>query len=139
MFCEGSSVARKKYERDVLRMMAAYVVVLVCSSWFIKHDGAEKFYLYFWSVIPALPVISVIVRMGRYLQQEKDEYQRLLAMFAILVGTAALLASLVINDFVRAFAGASALPPFSSFIIFCAGMATTQLVQKLRNRVPADE
>ena len=98
----------------------------------------KKFYLYFWSILPAIPVVGVIVRMGRYLQTEKDEYQRLLAMQAILVGTAALLATLVVNDFVRAFAGVAALPPFTSFLIFCAGMAITQLVQRLRDRVPAD-
>ena len=140
MFCKGSSAARQRYQRDMIRFMAAYVVVLFCSSWFVRHDGPTgKFYLYFWSVIPAIPVIAVIARMGRYLQQEKDEYQRLLAMQAILVGTAALLATLVVNDFVRAFANTAALPPFSGFLIFCAGMGVTQTVQKLRNRVPENE
>ena len=139
MFCQGSTVAHKRYERDVMRMMFAYVVVLLCSSWFVKHDGGEKFFLYFWSVFPALPVIGVIARMGRYLQEEKDEYQRLQSMQAVLVGTAALLATTVVNDFTRAFAHASALPPFIGFLIFAAGMAITQFVQRFRNRAPADE
>ena len=139
MFCKGRTVAKKRYERDTLRMMAAYGVVLLCASWFVKHDGGEKSFLYFWSVIPAIPVIAVIVRMGRYLKEEKDEYQRLLAMQSILVGTAALLGSEVVNDFLRAFAKAPALPPFSTFIIFCAGMGGTQQVERVRNRVPDGE
>ncbi len=139
MFCKGSSLARKRYERDMMRFMAAYVMVLLCSSWFVRHDGAEKFYLYFWSVVPAIPIIGVIARMGRYLREEKDEYQRLMAMQAILVGTAALLGTLVVNDFIRAFAKTSELPPFVAFLIFCVGMAVTQLVQRLRNRVPDGE
>ncbi|MGI4831254.1 MAG: hypothetical protein ACRYFU_24185, partial [Janthinobacterium lividum] len=68
-----------------------------------------------------------------------DEYQRLMAMRAILVGTAALLGTLVVNDFLRAFAHTPALSPFVSFIIFCVGTAITQLVQTLRNRVPASD
>ena len=136
MFCKGSTAAKKRYERDTLRFMAAYVVVLFCSAWFVKHDGSEKFFLYFWSVIPAIPVLGVVVRMGRYLREEKDEYQRLLAMQSILVGTAALLCTALVSDFLRSFAKAAALPPFSGFVIFCAGMAITQGVRKLRDRVP---
>lgn len=47
MFCKGSTVAKKRYQRDSLRFMAAYVAVLLGSSWFVKHDGGEKFFLYF--------------------------------------------------------------------------------------------
>ena len=122
MFCKGSTVARKRYERDTLRFMVLYAVVLLCSNWFVKHDGAERFYLYFWSGIPAIPVVAIIVRMGRYLREEKDEYQRLLAMQSILVGTAALLVTVVVSDFLRAFARVRALPPFTGFLVFCAGM-----------------
>jgi hypothetical protein len=139
MFCKGSSSAAKLYQRDVLRFMAAYVVVLFCASWFVRHDGAEHFYLYFWSVLPAIPILSVIWRMGRYLREEKDEYQRLVAMQGVLVGAAALLAVLVVNDFLRAFAKASALPPFSSFVIFCAAMVATNGWQWFRNRSAGDE
>lgn len=135
MFCKGSSVAKKRYERDILRLMAAYAVVLICSEWFVKHDGHEHFYLYFWSVIPALPILGVLARMGRYLQEEKDEYQRWVVMQSILVGAGVLLATLVVNDFLRVFANAAALPPFVSYILFCVGMLVTQGVQRLRNRV----
>jgi hypothetical protein len=112
MFCSGESIAKKRYERDVLRFMALYVVVILCASWFVKHDGGQKFFLYFWSVLPAIPVLAVMVRMGRYLQEENDEYLRLMAMHA----------------------NTGALPPFVSFIIFCVGMAVTQLVRRLKSR-----
>jgi hypothetical protein len=119
--------------------MAAYGVMLFGASWLVRHDGAEHFFLYFWSVIPAIPIIAVIARMGRYLQEEKDEFQRMIVVRAILVGTAALLAMLVVNDFLRAFAGSHALPPFVSFVVFCAAMGVAHGVQWLRNRVSDDE
>ena len=139
MFCKGSTAARKRYQRDTMRFMAAYVVVLLCSSWFVKHDGKERFFLYFWSVIPAIPVLAVIARMARYLKEESDEYQKLLTMRSILVGTAALLGTVLVSDFMRSFAGLGALPPFTGFLVFCAGMAGTEWVQKLHNRVPDGE
>lgn len=134
MFCKDKTKAQKRYERDVLISMAAYVVVILCASWFVKHDGHERFFLYFWSVIPAVPILAVMIRMGRYLQEEKDEYLRLTTMYSVLVGTGALLGTLVVNDFLRAFANTGDLPPFVSFIIFCVGMAIGQGVQRLRNR-----
>ncbi len=139
MFCKGSTVAKKRYQRDSLRFMAAYVAVLLGSSWFVKHDGGEKFFLYFWSLLPAIPVVGVIFRMGRYLAEETDEYQRLMTMRSILVGTAALLGTVVVSDFLRSFAGMGDLPPFTGFLIFCGAMAGTEWVQKIRNRVPDGE
>jgi peptidoglycan/LPS O-acetylase OafA/YrhL len=134
MFCKTTSAAQKSYRRDIGRFLVAYAVVLLCSSWFVKHDGGERFYLYFWSVIPSIPVLAMVVRMGRYLREEKDEYVRLMTMQAILMGTGILVAVMLVSDFLRAFANTGALPPFVGFMIFCAGMAGTQLVQRLRNR-----
>ena len=139
MFCKGSSVARKRYERDVIRLMVVYAVLLCFSLRFLRHAGLDRFALYFWSVLPAIPVVGVIARMARYLQEETDEYQRLMAIRAVLVGTAALLGTIVVTDFMRNFAKTEALPPFIGFLIFCAGTAIAQREQTLRNRVPADE
>ena len=139
IICRSGTRAYKAYQRDVLRFMAAYAVVLFCSSWFVKHDGGERFFLYFWSVLPALPIVGLIGRMARYLNAETDEFQRLQMMHSILIGTAVLLAMLVVNDFLRAFAHAGALSPFIGVIGFFMGMAGTQIVQRLRNRVPADD
>ena len=139
MFCKGSTVARKRYERDVWRFMAAYLVVVFCSAWFVKHDGGEKFYLYFWSVIPSIPILALIVRMGRYLREETDEYQRLLVMQSLLIGTGALVGAMMVSDFLRAFAEVKGLPPFAGFVIFGVSMGITQVVQRLRDRTVDDD
>jgi hypothetical protein len=139
LFCKGATTAKKAYQRSVMQFMACYIVVLFSSSWFVKHDGAEHFYLYFWSVIPAIPVIGVIWRMGVYLREEKDEYQRWMTMQSILFGTGAVMAAIVVNDFIRAFAKSPGLPPFWLFLIFCAGMGLTQAFLKFRIRSGADE
>ena len=139
MICADETGARKRYKRDATQFMVAYVVVLFCSSWFVKHDGAQHFYLYFWSIIPAIPIIALIVRMGRYLQEETDEYQKLMRMRAILVGTAALVGALVVDDFLRAFAHAGGFPPFVLFVVFAFAMCIAEFAQSLRNRARDDE
>lgn len=139
IICKAETTAKRRYQRDVLRFAAAYMVVLFCSAWFVKHDGGERFYRYFWSILPAIPVVAMILRMARYLREESDEYQRLMTMQSILVGAGSLLVAVVVDDFVRGFAGGPDLPPFTGFLVFCAGMAIAQAAQKMRNRVPADE
>jgi hypothetical protein len=134
MFCNDTSVAFKRYQRRVMVVMAAYVVLLFAASWMVKHSHPVGWQLYFWSALPAIPVILVIVSMGRYIAEEKDEYLRLRTMLALLVATGALVGTLVVSDFLQAFAGAPAFPPFTSFIIFALAFGATQAVLKLRNR-----
>jgi cytochrome c biogenesis protein CcdA len=138
MFCKEKTPAFQRYQRRVQVAMGAYLLLLLGSVYVLKHGSPHGWLLYGLSVLPALPIIVVIVAMGRYLGEEKDEYQRLKMMQAILVGTAALLTTVIVNDFVQTFAHTVAFPPFTSFIIFAAAMAIVQGVQRLRDRVPND-
>ncbi len=138
MFCKERTPAFRRYQRRVQAAMGVYLVLLLGAVYGLKHGSPHGWLLYFLSVLPALPIIVVIVAMGRYLSEEKDEYQRLKMMQAILVGTAALLTTVIVNDFVQTFAHTVAFPPFTSFIIFAAAMAIVQGAQRLRDRVPSD-
>jgi hypothetical protein len=124
----------KRYQGRVIRVMAAYVVVLLSAAWIVRHEHPHGWQLYFWSALPAIPVIMVIFVMGQYLSEEKDEYLRLRTMLALLVATGALLGTLVVSDFLQSFASAPAFPPFTSFVIFAFAFAATQAVLKLRDR-----
>ncbi len=139
MFCKDRTVAFKRYQRRVQVAMAVYFVVILGAAWVVKHLAVAGWQLYFWSVLPAVPIMVVIVAMGRYLGEETDEYQRLTMMRSILIGTAALLGTIVVSDFVRSFADTEPFPPFTSFIVFAVAMAIAQGVQKLRDRSVGDE
>jgi hypothetical protein len=133
------SKAGKRYQRRVLTTMAVYAGLLVGSVYLIKHVHIQGLMLYVVAVVPAVPILAVFGWMGRYLQEETDEYQRWLVMQSILVGAALLLGAVVVSDFLRAFAATAGLSPFVGFLIFCGGMAGMQFIQRLRNRVSADE
>ena len=83
MLCKSQSIAQKRYQRDVMIFMSIYLVLVMCSAWFVKHGTPTHFLLYMCAVIPAVPVIALIARMARYLREETDEYQRLLRMESI--------------------------------------------------------
>ena len=134
-----NTAASKRYQRRSAITMGFYVLVLFGSAWIVRHHAPQGWLLYVWAVLPALPVIVTVALMGRYLQEETDEYQRLQTMRSILVGTAALLATIVVNDFIRSFTSAGGVPPFASFIIFCGSFALAQLVQRLRDRSGDEE
>lgn len=137
MLC-AKTVASVRYRRDVQLLMAGYVGVLFLSSWMMKHHVEQGWWRYFWAVLPAVPILAVIVRMGVYLREETDEYVRLVRMRTILAGTGALLAGVTVSDFLRAFAHAPGFPPFVLFVIFGLAMGVMELMQWLRDRKSAE-
>jgi hypothetical protein len=139
MFCRVKTAATKRYQRRVLITMSIYMVLLFSAVWIVKHYGVHGWQLYFWALLPAVPVILLIAIMGRYLQEETDEYLRVVTIQSILVGTGALIGTIVVSDFLRSFAQQGPLPPFVGYVIFFVAFGAAQGVHKLRNRVPADE
>ncbi|HSY36450.1 MAG TPA: hypothetical protein VK814_11920 [Acidobacteriaceae bacterium] len=138
ILCGTSTPAGKQYQRRVMVTMSLYVLVLVAAVWIVKHTHPHGWLLYTIAVVPAVPMLAMMGALGVYLQEEKDEYIRLITMRSLLVGTAALLAMLVVNDFLRSISGAGALPVFTSWIVFFLVFGLAQTVQTMGNRVKDD-
>jgi len=137
-FCEVSTPANKRYQRRVMVTMSVYVVMLFAAIYLVKHTHPHGWVLYAISVLPALPLLAYMGAMGVYLQEEKDEYVRLMTMRSLVVGTAVLLMVIVVSDFLRAISGAAPLAPFASWVTFFMAFGAAQGVQKMRNRVRED-
>ncbi len=135
----NESKAGKRYQRRVLTTMAVYMALLFGVVTLVKHVHVQGVLLYVVAVLPAVPVILVLAAMGRYLQEETDEYLRMVTMRSLLVGTAALMGVIVVNDFLQAIAERPSLPPFTCFIVFFVAFGIAQVVQKLQNRGGGDE
>jgi RsiW-degrading membrane proteinase PrsW (M82 family) len=137
-FCGTSTPAGKRYQRRVIVTMVVYMAVLFGAISVVKHTHPHGWLLYAISVLPAVPILAMMGALGVYLQEEKDEYLRLITMRSLLVGSAALLAVLVVNDFLRSISGAAALPEFTSWVLFFVVFGLAQAVQTMRNRVKDD-
>jgi len=131
--------ALKRYQRRVLITVAAYMVVLFGSITVVHHLHVQGVLLYLLAMLPAVPVILILGWLGLYLQEETDEYLRLITMRALLVGTAALMGVIVVSDFLQAIAERPALPPFTYFLVFFSAFGIAQGVQKRMNRGGGDE
>jgi hypothetical protein len=137
-FCETSTPAGKRYQRRVLVTMSVYLVVLFGSIFVVKHTHPHGWLLYAISLLPALPILAMLASMGVYLQEEKDEYIRLMTMRSLVAGTAVLLMVLVVSDFLRTISSAPPLAPFASWVTFFLAFGAAQMVQTMRNRVRDD-
>jgi Na+/melibiose symporter-like transporter len=137
-FCGFSTPASKRYQRRVMVTTSLYVVVLFAAVFVVKHTHPHGWVLYTISLVPAVPLLAMMGALGIYLTEEKDEYLRLITMRSLLAGTAVLLATLVVNDFLRSISGAGALPVFTSWVLFFVAFGVAQAVQTVRDRVRDD-
>ena len=137
-FFGTSTPASKRYQRRFLVTMSIYLVVLFAAILVVKHTRPHGWQLYTISVVPAVPLLAMLGALGVYLTEETDEYIRLITMRSLLVGTAVLLAMLVVDEVLRSISGAGALPPFTSWVTFFMAFGVAQAVQRMRNRVKDD-
>jgi hypothetical protein len=119
--------------------MSLYMVILFSCLKLVKTAPMHGWLLYLVALLPAVPVIAVLASLGRYLQEETDEYLRMLATRSLLVGSGALLGTIVANDFLRLIAHSAALSPFVCFAVFFVAFGLAQMVQDMVSRGGNDE
>lgn len=134
-----NSAAGKRYRRRVLMAMSLYIVILISCMKLVKAVPMHAWALYLLAVLPALPVLAVLVILARYLQEESDEYLRMLTVRSLLVAAGALLATSVVNDFLRVIAHGGPLIPFVCFIVFFVSFGIAQAVQEAASRRSGDD
>ncbi|MGA7685861.1 MAG: hypothetical protein WCC32_13590 [Terriglobales bacterium] len=139
-WCIGyNTPAGRRYRRRVLTAMSLYMVILFSCLKLVKTAPMHGWLLYLVALLPAVPVIAVLASLGRYLQEETDEYLRMLATRSLLVGSGALLGTIVVNDFLRLIAHSAALSPFVCFAVFFVAFGLAQMVQDMVSRGGNDE
>src|ERR1700722_17389424 len=137
--CGMNTKAGKQYRRRMMVTMAIYVVLVFAAALRVKHGHLRGWMLYACALAPAVRVILVLVQIGRYLQEESDEYVKAMTVRALLVATGALMGTIVVSDFLRSFANVGALPAFTAFLVFFLSFGAAQGVQQMMNRGGGDE
>jgi hypothetical protein len=67
-------------------LMLLAVVMLAVSYWAAEHGTVEKSLLMVLDLLPALPIMLMILVVSQYLTRETDEFIRLLVMRSLLWG-----------------------------------------------------
>lgn len=136
-FGEKNSAAQKRYLRRGLGVLVAYVLLLSSATVIVQRVHPHGVLLYCVAFLPLLPMLSFLVVVGRYLREERDEYQRDLVIRCMLWGIAAMLSVELFDGFLHSFGWHGALPPFVGFYAFCLSMLIAKFTYKFRDRVDA--
>ena len=89
-------------------------------SWlFDNHQEPSGPIAYVLAVLPAIPIIGVILIMGLYVVEEKDEFMRMRHVMALLIGMGLTLSATVAWGFLEIYMHVEHLSSFWIFPIFC--------------------
>jgi hypothetical protein len=129
------TVAAKRYIRRFTPMMIAYVVVLFAATWAIQTYKPAGAALVILSVLPALPIIGVLIVIGAYLLEEKDEFLRQRIVTAMLFGMGIVLSVATVLGFMQIGGVIGQVDVFWAFPLWCAAWGAAQCFTALRDRM----
>jgi hypothetical protein len=139
MLCETKTKAVKVYTRRTMVTMFAYVLLVLATTFVVRHLHVKGWLLYVCAVLPSLAIFRQLHVVGLYLREETDEFLRQQVVNSMLWAMAAVLGLTAFADFLRSYTPYGELPPFTVFVTFWMVYGLVQLVQVRMNRVPADE
>lgn len=127
MKTSSMTMAQRRYYARFWPAMALYVVFLIAAMLTVKHGQPhEALWVYGLALLPALPLLAVIVIVGIYLLEETDEFERTVMVQSILWATGGVLGLTTVWGFLEMFAEAAPrqtiavahLQPFWLFPLF---------------------
>jgi len=127
--------AGKRYLRRFFPMIIAYVVVLFAATYAIdlyKPQGAALIVL---AILPALPIIGVLIVIGAYLLEERDEFLRQQVVTAMTFGTGVVLSAATMLGFLQIGHVIDHVDVFWAFPLWCAAWGLAQCWLSLRDRM----
>lgn len=127
--------AQRRYVRRFMPTMAMYVVTLFACVWGINRAEPQGVLLVLLSVLPSLPILGVIVVMGLYLSEERDEFIRARLVTAMVGGIGITLAVTSVWGFLE---NSGVVPHFMTMLAFplwCGSFGLVQCAMSLRDRL----
>lgn len=113
-----SRTAARQYFRRLMSTMGAYAVTLILVILYLVRFHPTGPFVYFLAVLPALPIIGVVVVVGLYLAEQKDEFQRMLLERSLLWGMGGTLGTTSVWGFLEMYANVRHLSSFYVFPLF---------------------
>ena len=134
MDCSPKNPAARRYFYRLLTAMAFYVVFLVPAVWAFSRYHLTGGFAYLLAILPALPIVGMVVVVGLYLAEEKDEFQRAVLAQALLWGIGATLSVTTVWGFLENFVQVPHLDLYLVFPLFWffVGISTGLLKVKYR-------
>jgi len=77
----------------MMQAVVVYLVLVLLTTWLVRHQHVKGWLLYVVAVLPTLPVLRMLQAVALYVAEETDEFMRLLIVRSILMGAAAMMAA----------------------------------------------
>jgi hypothetical protein len=134
MICTTSNPAVRRYFYRLFTTMAFYVAFLVTAVWAFSRYHLTGALAYLLAVLPALPIVGMVVVVGMYLAEEKDEFQRTVLVQSLLWGIGATLSVTTVWGFLENFVQVPHLDLYLVFPLFWffVGISTGPLKAKYK-------
>lgn len=126
--------AQRRYLYRFMPLMVAYAIILIGVSAAQRGGIISGATLGVMSVLPAIPLVGVMIVMGLYLREERDEFVRNRLVMAMLGGTGLLLAATTIWGFLENNGVVGHPPTFLAFPFWCGAMGISQCAMALHDR-----
>ena len=140
MFCSSPmNQAKRNYLRSTFGIMLSYMGLVFASTSMVHRWHPQGWHLWLASAMPTIPIIGLAYVVGRYLREEKDEYQRDMTVQSLLWGTAVALAISVFDSFLSSYGSGVEMPRFLVFMSFWITVGITRAFQSAANRGGVDE
>ncbi|MFS0773125.1 hypothetical protein [Sphingomonas sp. 1P08PE] len=128
------SPAGRRYNRRVLLLALAYVVVLLPAVYLLSRHMVAGPAAYALGVLPALPVIGFFAAIAAYLVEETDEYLRMLVIRQSLIATGIAMTAATVWGFLEGFELLPRLPGFYWAALWFVGLGMGSAVNALLAR-----
>lgn len=131
----AKSPAARRYLKRFIPTTLAYVVAVFGTSYAVHagHPGGAA--LVALSILPALPILGMLLVIGLYLYEETDEFVRQRIVIAMLFGIGVLLAAASVLGFLQIYKVIGAIDVFWAFPVWCATWGAAQCMLSLRDRL----
>ena len=132
--CLPTNAAAKRYTARLIPTMIGYVAAIFAAVFLFKHHSPHGPAAYALAILPALAIIAMIIIVGLYLKEEKDEFQRTVLIQSMLWAIGATLSITTVWGFLDLF---KLIPPFQAYLAFplfwfCVGISTPILKRSYR-------
>lgn len=128
------TLAARRYIKRFVPTMIAYVVLVLATSLIVAKLHPAGAALVALSILPALPILGILLVIGLYVREESDEYVRQRLVIAMLFGIGVVLAAATVLGFLQIYHAIGQIDVFWAFPLWCASWGLAQCAMAWRDR-----
>lgn len=126
----AKSLALRRYNRAIIGLSLVYAGLLIGANMVFKGNAPSGLLAYLVAVLPALPIIGMFAAIGRYLNEEQDEYVRVLAVRKTLIASAFALSIATAWGFLESFDVVGHVDSYYIAVLWFGGLGVGSCVNR---------